>query len=157
MQGSVQSSLLTFFSVCNTHVALVKKRTRTRLQRQWHSVLLAWRLDREMRRRLILHETGFTRSRLFTSYFIVLLPTLLFLNWFSSRVGDDRKYVCGRRIYTCINTRKFKGLDSREIASLSWINKWFTWHVILNIAENKPHAHHKTHLRTMKVYNTRPS
>ena len=24
------------------------------------------------------------------------------------------------------------------------------------IAENKPHAHHKTHLHTIKVYNTRP-
>ena len=33
--------------------------TGTLLQRQ--SVSLAWRLDREMRRRLILHETGFTR------------------------------------------------------------------------------------------------
>ena len=28
--------------------------------------------------------------------------------------------------------------------------------VISIIAENKPHAHHKTHLHTMKVYNTRP-
>ena len=24
------------------------------------------------------------------------------------------------------------------------------------IAESKPHAHHRTHLHTMKVYNTRP-
>ena len=29
----------------------------------------AWRLDREMRRRLIPHQTGFTRKRFFTSYF----------------------------------------------------------------------------------------
>ena len=35
--------------------------------------------------------------------------------------------------------------------------KWFTWHVISIIAENKPHGHHKSHLHTMKVYNTRPS
>ena len=28
--------------------------------------------------------------------------------------------------------------------------------VISIIGENKPHAHHKTHLHTMKVYNTRP-
>ena len=28
--------------------------------------------------------------------------------------------------------------------------------VISIIAENKPHPHHKTHLHTMKVYNTRP-
>ena len=26
--------------------------------------------------------------------------------------------VCRRRLYVCINTRKFKGLDSREITSL---------------------------------------
>ena len=31
-----------------------------------------------------------------------------------------------------------------------------TWRVISTMAENKPHAHHKTHLHTMKVYNTRP-
>ena len=30
----------------------------------------AWGLDREMRRRLILQETWFTRERFFTSYFI---------------------------------------------------------------------------------------
>ena len=33
-------------------------------------VELAWRLHREMRRRLILHETGFTRERFLTSFFI---------------------------------------------------------------------------------------
>ena len=33
----------------------------------------------------------------------------------------------------------------------------FTWHVISIIAENKPHANHKSHLHTMKVYNTRTS
>ena len=35
--------------------------------------------------------------------------------------------------------------------------KWFTWHVMSIIAENKSHAHHKTHLHAMKVYKTRPS
>jgi len=35
--------------------------------------------------------------------------------------------------------------------------KLFTWHVISIIAENKSHAHHKTHLHTVKVYNTRQS
>ena len=29
-----------------------------------------------------------------------------------------------------------------------------TWRVISIVAENKSHAHHKTHLHTMKVYNT---
>ena len=27
--------------------------------------------------------------------------------------------------------------------------KWFTWHVIPIIAENKSHAHHKSHLHTV--------
>ena len=35
--------------------------------------------------------------------------------------------------------------------------KLFTWHVISIIALNKSHAHHRIHLYTMKVYNTRPS
>ena len=50
-------------------------------------------------------------------------------------------------------------LDSREITSLSEIKKVIyisTWHVILIIADHKTHAHHNTHLQTMKVYNTRP-
>ena len=28
---------------------------------------------------------------------------------------------------------------------------WWTWRVISIIVENKPHAHHETHLRTMKL------
>ena len=44
----------------------------------------------------------------FTSYFIDVDTFYLFLNWFSTRVSDDRKYVCGRRLYACINTRTFK-------------------------------------------------
>ena len=35
--------------------------------------------------------------------------------------------------------------------------KRFKWHVISIIAENKPHAYHKIHLQSMKVYNTRPA
>ena len=31
-----------------------------------------------------------------------------------------------------------------------------TWHVISIIVENKPQAHQKVHLHTIKVYNTRP-
>ena len=82
----------------------------------------------------------------------------LFVSWFSTRDSDDRKYFCGRKLYACIITRKFKGLDSREITSLQEIkNVMKTWRVISIIAENKPHAHHKTHLHTMKVLNTRPT
>ena len=80
-------------------------------------VSLAWRLDREMRRRLIIHETGFTRESFFTPFFWIF-NFYLFLNWFSTRFSDDFKYLCGRRLYVCLNTWKFKGLDSREITSL---------------------------------------
>ena len=66
------------------------------------SVSLAWRLDREMRKRLILHETGFTLWSIFPSYFIDVDTFYFFLNWFSSRVSDDRNYVYGRRLYACI-------------------------------------------------------
>ena len=102
-------------------------KTRTLLQRRL--VSLAWRLDREMRRRLILQETGFTSWRVFTSFFywrrvfFRISTFYLFLNWFSRRVSDNRKYGCGRRLYACINSRKFRGLDSREIASLPEIQK----------------------------------
>ena len=36
-------------------------------------------------------------------------------------VSDDRKYVCGLRLYACI--KKFKGLDSREFTSLPEIKE----------------------------------
>ena len=93
---------------------------------------------------------------MFTSYFTDIDTFSLFLNWFSMCVSNDQKYLCGSRLYACINTRKFKGLDSREITSLPDIKKWFTWYVISIIAENKSHAHHKTPLHTVKVYNIRP-
>ena len=44
-------------------------------------------------------------------------------NWFSILVSNVWKHVWGRRLYVCINTRKFKGLDSREITSLPEIKK----------------------------------
>ena len=100
--------------------------------------------------------------RFFTSYFVDVDTFYLFLNWFSTRVSDDQKYLSGSRLYACINTQKFKGLDSREITWLPDISgqiskKWFKWYVISIIAENKSHAHYKTHLHKVKVYNTRPS
>ena len=98
-------------------ISLINKNTLTAV-----FSLLARRLDREMRR-LILHETGFTGQRFFTSYFIEGDTFYLFLNWLSTRVSDDRKYVCGRRLYACINTRKFQGLDSRQFTSLPGIKK----------------------------------
>ena len=59
----------------------------------------------------------------FISCFIDVDTLYLFLNWFSTRVSDDRKYVCGRRLCACMNTRKFKGIDSRAITSLPDIEK----------------------------------
>ena len=64
-------------------------------------------------------------------------------NWFSILVSNVWKHIWGRRLYACINTRKFKGLDSRE-NHCQRSKKLFTWHVISIIAENKLHAHHKT-------------
>ena len=52
-------------------------------------------------------------------------------------------------VYNNIIIRKFKGLNSREITSLPEIkNVIRTPRVISVIAENKPHAHHKTPLQT---------
>ena len=34
-------------------------------------------------------------------------------------VSDNQKYACGRRQNVCINTQKFKNLDSREITRIS--------------------------------------
>ena len=53
--------------------------------------------------------------KVFTSYFIDFDAFYLFLNWFSTCANDDQKYLCGRRLYACISTRKFIGLDSRDI------------------------------------------
>ena len=78
-----------------------------------------------MRRPLILHETGLTRNRFFTSYLIDIEFSLgyllfLFLNWFSMRVSNNQKNVCSHRLCVCINTGK--GLAG-EITSLSEIKK----------------------------------
>ena len=69
-------------------------------------------------------ETWFTVYSLKVFYFLLYRRRyFFFLNWFSTRVRDDQKYLCGSRLYACINTWKFKGLDSREITSLSDIKK----------------------------------
>ena len=52
-----------------------QKRTYSSIQ-----VSPAWRLDREMRKRLILQEIGSTRLRFFTSYFIDANTFYLFMN-----------------------------------------------------------------------------
>ena len=79
-----------------------KCKTRTCLQR--HSVSPARRLDREMRRRLIIQE-----KRFFASYFIDVDTFYLF----STRVNDDQIYLSSSKLYACINTRKFKGIPEK--------------------------------------------
>ena len=67
-----------------------------------------------------------TRSRIYSLkvfHSLLLDIYFLFLNWLSTHVSDDRKYVCGRRLYVCINTWKFRRLNSREIMSLPG-NSW---------------------------------
>ena len=68
----------------------------------------------------MLDETWLTRQRFFTSYFIdgrvffrIFTFYIVFDDFVSeliqpTRVSDDRRYVCGRRLYACIITRKFK-------------------------------------------------
>ena len=112
------------------------------------SVLLACGLDWELRRGLILHKTGLlAKGFYFLHYqrqvFFRICTFYLFLNWFSTHVSNNQKYVCSHRLYTCINAQKFKGLDSREITSLPEIKKVIYMHVISIIAENILHAHHK--------------
>ena len=117
--------------------------TRTLLQR--HPLLLA--LEIRSRNEEAINST---RNSIYLLK-VLLLPIstdvdnfYLCLSWSSTRV----------RLYACTNTRKFKGLDSRELYTTAKDKrKRFTWHVISIIEENKPHAHHKIHL---KVYNTRP-
>ena len=55
--------------------------------------------------------------------------------------------------YTKIQEPRFQ----RNYIIASEIEKVIYMDVISIIAENKSHAHHKTHLHTVKVYNTRPS
>ena len=51
------------------------------------------------------------------------LNTALFFMIYLLFFNEHFCYVYGRRLYTCINTRKFKGLDSREITSLPEIKE----------------------------------
>ena len=74
--------------------------------------------------------------RMFTFY--------LFLNWLSTRVSDDQKYVCGRRLYARKIQKNLRASIPEKLHHCHRSKKWFTWHVISIIVENKPRAHHKT-------------
>ena len=66
-------------------------------------------------------------------------------------------YFLHRNSTKCFWIDLVRVLATTGIASLPEIkNVMRTWGIISIIAENKPYAHHKTHLHTIKVYNTRP-
>ena len=67
-----------------------------------------------------------------------------------------RRFVSELIEYACINTRKSRASIREKRHHYQRAKTWWTWRVISVIAENKPLAHHKTHLHTMKVYNTQP-
>ena len=67
-----------------------------------------------------------------------------------------RRFVSELIECACINTRKSRASIREKRHHCQRAKTWWTWRVISIIAENKPLAHHKTHLHTMKVYNTEP-
>ena len=56
-----------------------------------------------------INSTACTRWGFLTSYFIDVDTFYLFLNWFSTRVSDERKYVCGRRAMRVYKYTKIQG------------------------------------------------
>ena len=58
--------------------------------------------------------------------------------------------------YACTNTRKSRASIREKIHHCQRAKTWWKWRIISIITELKPHAPHKTHLHTIKVYNTRP-
>ena len=71
----------------------------------------------------VINSTRNMINSLIISYFINVDTFYLLLNWFSTCVSDDQRYLSRSRLYACINTRKFKGVDSKEITSLPDIKK----------------------------------
>ena len=102
--------------------------------------LACFEIRSRKRRRLILHETAFTRWRF-------LLPTLSTLILFICFWTDLVRALATARntsAVVCLNTRKFKGLLTipEKVHHCQRSKKWFTWHVISIMTENKPHAPH---------------
>ena len=93
----------------------------TRTLLQWHSVSLAWWLDWEIRRLLILHETDLLAK----GFFLLTLSTLILFTCF----WIDLVYmlvITGNMLSQTIRMyeyTKIQGLDSREITSLPEIKK----------------------------------
>ena len=82
----------------------------------------------------------------------------MFLNWFSTRVSDDRSYVCGRRLYECVGyTKILRPRFERNYLTAKDKKTWWEHGASFQSSpKNKPHAQHKIHLPTVTVCNTRP-
>ena len=72
---------------------------------QWHSVSLAWRFISTWKRIYLLKAFQFLFF--WRRVFFRSLTFYLFLNWFSTRRSDNRKYIWRCRLYACINIKKF--------------------------------------------------
>ena len=92
-------------------------------ERSYSGVCLAC-LEIRSRKKEAINSTRNSIYSLKVFYFLLYRRRYsLFLNYLSTRVSADRTYVCSGRLYACLNTRKFKSLDSREITSLPEIKK----------------------------------
>ena len=76
-----------------------------------------------MKQDLLAKGLKFLLPTLSTSSILQDITFYLFLNWYSMRVSNDRKYICSHRLYACRNTKKLNGLDCRKITSLPEIEK----------------------------------
>ena len=118
-------------------------------------------LETRSRNEEAVNSTQNTIYSLRVFYFLLYRRRYFFCFWIDLErvLATTGNNVCGCKLYACINTQKLYSRASipekRHHCQRS--KNLFTWHVISIIAENKPHAHHKTHLNAIKVYNTRPS
>ena len=92
-----------------------------------------------------------TRNRIYSLKVTYLLTSILFTCFWIDLVRvlattGNTSAVALIRVYNYTKNQR---------PQLQRSTKWFAWHVISIIAENKPYAHHKNYLHTMKVYNTR--
>ena len=87
-----------------------------------------------------------------------LLDNLFVLSFQACKLNVTRTLLQRLSLSLAWRLDREVSLDSREITSLPEIKKMYylAWTSSI-IAESKPHAHHKSRLHTMKVYNTRPS
>ena len=107
-------------------------------------VELAWRLDKKW---------GATRNRISSlKIFHVLLYRRSSISWDIYVSYRVRRLVSESFEYAYINARKSRASFREKLHHYQSAKTWWTRCVISVIAENNPHARHKTHLHTMKVY-----